>query len=275
MNSKLKGWIFALVIVVILMIPIIVDYYRNKEIDVISYDKYLDVVGSSDFALVYLGNPDDSGYVDTKETLTTMKSDFDIVVNTLNTNDLTDIENIELSNANVSIDFSNGYVFIKDKSVVYVKEGSLTAAELKTLINKYYNNIIPEEEVEYKTAKDAASYKKAIDSKAIIMSVFGRDTCGWCNTYKPIYNELAAEYDFDVYYFDSDSYDSAEYSKILKSGLQIPASCTESGVAQTLDQGFGTPLTLFTKNGKVIDCISGYVNKDTLQAKLKKVGIIK
>jgi thioredoxin-related protein len=57
-------------------------------------------------------------------------------------------------------------------------------------------------------------------------------------------------------------------------GLKIPASCSSTGEEVDLQPGFGTPLTLFTKNGKVIDCISGYVNKSELITKLETVGMI-
>ena len=42
-----------------------------------------------------------------------------------------------------------------------------------------------------------------------------------------------------------------------------------------LSSGFGTPLTLYLKNGKVVGCISGYVNKEKLETKLKSVGMMK
>ena len=48
------------------------------------------------------------------------------------------------------------------------------------------------------------------------MAVFGRNTCFYCNKFKPVYNAVAEKYDLDIYYFDSDNYDSKEYSKIIK-----------------------------------------------------------
>ena len=114
-----------------------------------------------------------------------------------------------------------------------------------------------------------------VNSKKVTMAVFGRNSCGWCNKYKPIYNELAKENNIDIYYFDSDAFDKSEYSKILNSGLTIPAKCSKTKVETPLSSGFGTPLTLFTKNGKTIDCISGYTNKSGLTSALKDVGLIK
>ena len=124
-------------------------------------------------------------------------------------------------------------------------------------------------------AANYKEYKKVVDSKKVTMSVFGYDGCGYCVMYKPVYNDVASEYKLDIYYFNSDTYDSTEYSKIRNSGLKIPKACNNQGKDIALSEPFGTPLTLFTKNGKVIDCISGYVEKETLVAKLKTVGMIK
>ena len=117
---------------------------------------------------------------------------------------------------------------------------------------------------------------KVIKSKNVIMTVFGRNSCYWCNKFKPVYNEVAQEQNVEIYYIDSDSFDKDEYNKILNSGLNIPAKCTESKEKDLpLSSGFGTPLTIFTKKGKEIDCIGGYVNKASLESKLKSVGMIK
>ena len=59
----------------------------------------------------------------------------------------------------------------------------------------------------------------------------------------------------------------------MDSGLKIPAKCNE-GKEVELQSGFSTPLTLITKNGKVIDCISGYSNKRNLTTQLETVGIL-
>ena len=37
MKEKIKGWIFGVIVLIILLIPIITDYYKSKSIEVISY----------------------------------------------------------------------------------------------------------------------------------------------------------------------------------------------------------------------------------------------
>ncbi len=130
------------------------------------------------------------------------------------------------------------------------------------------------EVVAYKTVSTYEEYKKIVDSDKVTMAVFGRNSCSWCNKYKPIYNEVAEEKKVDIYYFDSDSFNKKEYEKIMNMDLKILAHCNRDGVEKSLSDGFGTPLTLFTSNGKTIDCIGGYVEKEELLTKLEEVGMI-
>ena len=130
------------------------------------------------------------------------------------------------------------------------------------------------EVVNYKTVSTYEEYKKIVDSDEITMAVFGRNSCTWCNKYKPVYDEVAGEYNVNIYYFDSDSFNKDEYKKIRNMGLKILASCNSEGVEKDLSDDFGTPLTLFTQKGETIDCIGGYVDKDALVDKLKSVGMI-
>ena len=76
------------------------------------------------------------------------------------------------------------------------------------------------------------------------------------------------KYDLNVYYFDSDSYNLEQYKKIINMNLTVPSKFN-NGVQFKLSEGFGTPLTIITKNNKVIDCISGYVNRARLIETLK------
>ena len=127
----------------------------------------------------------------------------------------------------------------------------------------------------YKTVSTYEEYKQIVDSDKIVMAVFGRNSCSWCNKFKPIYNEVAEEENVDIYYFDSDSFDEDEYQKIRNMGLKIPAECTSDQTEKDLSDNFGTPLSLFTQNGETIGCIGGYVDKTELLAKLKEIGMIK
>ena len=115
MKEKIKGWIFGVIVLIILLIPIITDYYKSKSIEVISYDTYKDTVSNSNFALFYIGNPKSKTYNSIEDNLLALRTDFDIVISALNTEKLTEDEKNEL--AKNKIDFETGYVFAKDGEV--------------------------------------------------------------------------------------------------------------------------------------------------------------
>ena len=141
-------------------------------------------------------------------------------------------------------------------------------------VDKYLVAKITNENASYKVAKNFKSYKKIVKSDEVTMSVYGRESCSYCNLFMPVYNAIAEKYDINVYYFDSDNYDSKEYKKIINLDLTVPSKCSSTGTEFKLSDGFGTPLTIFTQKGKVIDCISGYVNRSALIEKLKSVKMI-
>lgn len=277
MSRTLRSWIIAIVIIIILLIPIYVDYRKNNSVETIkTYSNYTDLVNKNSFAVIYVGKD-----VDTKvDTLKKLKKEFNTSetpadFETINVEKVSDTDKESFAKENIDLT-KTVWVFLNEKEVVYTSSEDLSEKQLETQINKYLNHIIPEDEVSYKTVSTYAEYMKVIKSKKVIMTVFGRNSCYWCNKFKPVYNEVAKEQGADIYYIDSDSFDKDEYNKILNSGLNIPAKCTESKEKDLpLSSGFGTPLTIFTKKGKEIDCIGGYINKASLESKLKSVGMIK
>ena len=56
MSRTLRSWIIAIVIIIILLIPIYVDYYKNSHIETIkSYSSYSELVNKNSFAVIYVG----------------------------------------------------------------------------------------------------------------------------------------------------------------------------------------------------------------------------
>lgn len=273
--EKVKKMLLPVLLVVILLSPIIVNYVNNKKIAVVSYDDYLSNVAKEKVTLTYFGDPSSDEYAKIKEELIDLKSKYSIKVTTVNTTKLTETEKQTLTSSNEKFSSKSVYVISQNGEIVKIVDKVTENVNLDTQLNKYINNVIPDDEVAYKTVSTYKEFMNIYKSKKVTMHVFGRNTCYYCNIFKPVYNEVAAEKNLDIYYYDSDSFDSEEYSKILNSGINIPAECTTSKEETPLSSGFGTPLTLYLKNGKVVGCISGYVNKDKLETKLKSVGMMK
>ncbi len=275
MKGKIKNLIITLVVIGVLLLPIIIDYYGEKTLDVITFEEYTTEVQSGEPSIIYYGDIENEDYKNISKTLTSMQQEFSINVKALNYKKLSIDEIAQLFDQKQVNDSQTGLLFIKHMAVEYIHEGDIAKKDLEALINKYFNNVLLEDEVAYIVPKDAKTYNKIINSKEVVMTVFGRSNCSWCQDYKPVYNDIANKYKFKVYVFESDLYNDKEYKKVMNLGLKIPKSCINSEEDKSLAEGFGTPLTLFTKNGKVIDCINGYKSRVGLEAKLSSIGMIK
>lgn len=272
--EKLKKVLLPVVLVVILLLPILVNYMNNRKVSVKDYSEFTAETSNSEFSLVYFGDTKDENYKDIQNKIVDLRSKYEIDAFAVDIDNLSGEELDELVKQNETFEKGNVYALVKNGKIVKVIESSNTEY-LEGQINKYVNNEIPEDEIAYKTVETYKEFNALYKGKKTIMHVFGRNSCYYCNIYKPVYNDLAAINGFDVYYYDSDAFDSTEYNKILNSGVNIPAECASSREDTPLSSGFGTPLTLFTKNGKVTGCISGYVDSEKLEAKLKDVGLLK
>ena len=259
------GLIIFIVIVVILFIPIITDYIKNQNIEVLSSNEISEKIKADETFLVYVGDLEK----DTKKELRKMrdltKTDYSYDYGIYNVKSSDDIKEILGEDVAVSL-YIEG-----DLQKNYTK---YDVDSLNEDVEKYFIGNLTEENRAYKVVENFNSFKKIVKSDEVTVAVFGRDTCFYCNKFKPVYNALAEKYNLDIYYFDSDNYNKKEYSKIINMDLTVPAKCNTEGVEFKMSEGFGTPLTIFTKKGKVVDCISGYVNRSSLIEKLKSVDMI-
>lgn len=270
MTGKFKNGLIIGIIIVILMLPIVISYINSKKVNVKTIDEFKSLVPKSTMDLFYFGDLESDNYSNVKEMLLDIRSENNIDVYSVDSK-----ENTEYL-VSISSEFENGSAFVvaKEGEIFKVFNKDTSKEEISKKISNYINNIVPESDIAYKTVSTFKEYMTLVNSKKITMAVFGRNSCSWCNKFKPVYNEVAQEYNIDIYYFDSDSFNSNEYSKILNSGLTIPEKCTKTQKDELLSSGFGTPLTLFTSNGKSIGCIGGYVNKTVLISELKEIGLV-
>lgn len=273
--EKIKKILIPVLLIGILLLPIIVDYIKNNTVEVRTYTEYTQDQKNSEFSLIYFGDVNSEKYESIEETLLELKKEYATKsIYSVDNKKLTEEQTKELSEQDINVEKESAYVFIKNGDIVRIITESEKNVNLDAQVNKYLNNVIPEEEIAYKTISTFKEFDKLYKSKNAVMHVFGRNTCYYCNIFKPVYNDVAAENNLEVYYHDSDVIDSKEYNKILNSGVKIPAECTSTKEEQPLSKGFGTPLTLFTKNGKVIGCLTGYTNKTELISKLEKLEIL-
>lgn len=281
MKKNLAKIIIAVVIVVILFIPIISEMRKNSGISSIKYEKYADIVtdtSSYKFALIYVAPKSMQNVNEKKDEIKEVlkkytKDDQDLKAYYIDADELDATAIQELA---VDTTTGQAYIFATNGEVIKTLSGDIDSKKLEGYVKEFSSNGIDKDLINYSVPENAKDYLKVVESKkTVAMSVFGRDNCYYCQQFLPVVNTVAEENELEnVYYFDSNNYNQDEYEKIMKSDLYIPAECSADGNKAKLSDGFGTPLTLFTKNGKVIDCLSGYVNKESLISKLKTVGMI-
>lgn len=254
------GLIIFIVVIVVLFIPIITDYVRKLNIEVLSVNEISEKINADETILVYVGDLDKSIKKELRKMRDLTKNDYSYEYGVYNVKNSSDIKSIVGEDVVVAIIIEGD---IQKTYTEYDKDS------LQADVNKYFLAKITDDNASYKVAENFNAYKRLVKSDETLVTVFGRETCSYCNKYKPVYDAVAEKYDLDIYYFDSDSYDNSQYKKIINIDLTVPAKCSSSGSEFKLSDGFGTPLTIITKKGKVIDCIGGYVNRSSLISTLK------
>lgn len=254
-------------VIIILFIPIISDYVKKQNIEVLSSNEINEKIKTGESLLIYIGDLEKEVQRDLRKLRDAVKNDYSYKYSVYNVKDSKDI--VDLLGENVKL----ALIVEGDIQQLY---SEYNKEKIESDVKEFLIANINEDNKNYLVAENFNEYKKTIKGKDIIMSVFGRNTCSYCNMFKVVYNAVADKYDLqnNIYYFDSDSFNAKEYKKIINLGLTIPAKCGTDGNEFKLSDGFGTPLTIFTKDGKVIDCQSGYVNRKELIEILKNVDMI-
>ena len=93
-------------------------------------------------------------------------------------------------------------------------------------------------------------YKTMVDNGDAFIVVIERTGCGYCTMYMPIVEEVAKEKKIPVYYIDTDTLSSEEFDELGRTNNYLKKN------------KWGTPTTLFMLGDRVLESISGYVDKD-------------
>ena len=109
-----------------------------------------------------------------------------------------------------------------------------------------------ENENEIKTKNEFDKIKKSNNYSIVVVI---SNVCPYSEIFKPILEDVIQEYNVNIYYLNIDSnfYNSVDLDTSV----------------------YGTPTTIIYKNGKVINNIMGYKEKNDLINILKKNGVIK
>lgn len=259
-----KGFMIIFIAIFLLIFILWFTEYKKYEIKEVNASNINDVIKKHDYVLIRYGKPSKS--------FKTMAKQFkkDYRVNTYYT---------YLTKSKIEESLS---IILDDKTQLLFVDGNYKASINEGPYSNYvdffeeniYNKIL-EKDRYYKVAANAKEYLDLVKSKNYTVAVIGYAGCSYCNLYLPVINKVAKENNLSIYYFDSDNYDETEFQKVINLDFEIPAKCNTKGEVKTMTQGFAKPMTLITKNGKLVDCIKGYVKEEVLIDTLSKYKLVK
>ncbi len=118
--------------------------------------------------------------------------------------------------------------------------------------NRHKNYVINIENVD--------NFVTMYESNETYVTVVSQTTCSYCQDYKKVMNKIAYEEDVDIYWIEFDLLSNADREKIRDLNERF--------------EGFGTPLTVFTKDNEIVDEINGSVEAPVVLSKLAELKLI-
>ena len=103
---------------------------------------------------------------------------------------------------------------------------------------------------------------KDVSSEEKVVTVIGSTSCPHCQEYKPVIKKMAKEYEFKLYFFESDKL-SEEEMNILEKTYDL------------VDYQGHVPFTFIIKDNEYVTGKEGYSNKEATIEYLKENGVIK
>jgi predicted bacteriocin transport accessory protein len=102
-----------------------------------------------------------------------------------------------------------------------------------------------------------SEYDDMVKNGDAFVVVIERTTCGYCQQYMPIMEEVAKEQKIAVTYINTDNITQEELNELSTKNKYLKKN------------QWGTPTTLFMLGDRIVDSISGYVGKESIEAFFK------
>lgn len=102
-----------------------------------------------------------------------------------------------------------------------------------------------------------SEYEDMVNDGKAFAIVIERTTCGYCQQYMPIMEEVAKEQKIAVTYINTDNLTEEEFNKLSTTNKYLK------------NHEWGTPTTLFMLGDRIVDSIGGYVGKESIEAFFK------
>ncbi len=266
-ESKKALVLLGVAALIILAIPLImwIDYEQSRKV-VQEYESYY---AAGETNVVLLARPGCSYCTMFTPIIDAISEEFDVPYHYINTDDVSTDQLVSmLEKAGIEAeDFGTPTtLIIKDGTVVAKQEGY---ADRESLFTFFQNNgliasdVILPDETPNLTKLDYTGYEQLLASNQKAFLVIGQTGCIHCENALPVLNEIAEEYNINIYYLNVTKLSSEERTK-LQSSISFFKENTR----------WGTPLNLVIENGDNTNYESGFVDKDTTVAFLRSNGFI-
>lgn len=113
-------------------------------------------------------------------------------------------------------------------------------------------------------------YKEKIMEDKFTIILIGRDNCSHCANYKPLVNQVANDYNLDVWYLNTDTLEKDEYLFLHDNVNVLKDQYDPEG-----NPGIPTPATVVYRKGYELDSVLGDVGSKGFQNILVKSGVVK
>lgn len=113
-------------------------------------------------------------------------------------------------------------------------------------------------------------YQDKIKEDQFTIILIGRDNCSHCADYKPLVNQVANQYNLDVWYLNTDSLEKDEYIYLHDHVSVLKDKYDSEG-----NPGIPTPATVIYRNGYELDSVLGDVKDKGFKNLLVKSGVVK
>jgi len=243
MNEKHRLFIvLGVVAAIILFVVGIIVVDNKKQMKV--FNEFKEVFEGNENTLVYIGSSNCNYCKLLNPSLADMKEryDFDYFY--------VDVNEVSSSVVNKIVDVlglsSYGTPYLAVVSNGKVVDSQVQYADYDVIFEFLQKNgIIKEDEQLLLNYIGLDEYKNQLAEDELNVIVIGQSTCTYCVQAKVVLNELVEQKGMEINYLNISYLDSDEKTEVTNS-------------LDYLKEGFGTPVMLITKNGKLVDTYEGY-----------------
>lgn len=264
MNEKKKLITILVIAVAFIALIIGVNIASNQE-NQKTVDQYEKLLNSKTEELIFIGRPTCSYCEQLMPVLEEITGLYKVDYKYMNTDDLnsgTTDKLLKLFNTDSS---TPQLLIVKNGKVVKTQQGYTDREGLFKFLQE--GNLIKKDEVleandSHLKKIDYKKYDEYVYSKENKIIVIAQTGCSYCESAKPVLNALAKENEMEINWLNITELSEEDQTKVIQS-------------FEIFNEDFGTPLIMIVRNGKVIDSVQGYENKDKYVEFFKKNEFIK